>query len=108
MLYNGQQTSLPNESDNKKPVEQKKLTEQKKSTEQSKPTEQKKDSRSFGNKKDNTRSPAPETKKETNKDENSNDARDKAYKNKNKARFGNHNRKAQRDRKMTKAGPPPA
>ena len=106
MLYNGQQTSLPNESDNKKPVEQKKLTEQKKSTEQSKPTEQKKDNRSSGNKKDNTRFPAPETK--TNKDENSNDARDKAYKNKNKARFGNHNRKAQRDRKMTKAGPPPA
>lgn len=35
------------------------------------------------------------------------ESKDRAYKDKNKARFGNHNRKAQRDKKLAKAGPPP-
>jgi hypothetical protein len=34
------------------------------------------------------------------------EAKDRAYKDKNKARFGNHNRKTQRDKKLAKtAGP---
>lgn len=36
------------------------------------------------------------------------EAKDRSYKDKNKARFGNHNRKAQRDKKVAKAGPPPS
>ncbi|KAI8082593.1 uncharacterized protein B0P05DRAFT_570822 [Gilbertella persicaria] len=36
------------------------------------------------------------------------EARDRAYKDKNKARYGNHNRKAGRDKKIAKAGPPPS
>jgi hypothetical protein len=36
------------------------------------------------------------------------EAKDHAYKDKNKARFGNHNRKIQRDKKAAKAGPPPS
>jgi hypothetical protein len=36
------------------------------------------------------------------------EARDKAYKDKNKARFGNHNRKANRDKKIAKTAPPPS
>ncbi|KAL9536872.1 hypothetical protein MBANPS3_012297 [Mucor bainieri] len=36
------------------------------------------------------------------------DSKERAYKDKNKARFGNHNRKAQRDKKVAKAGPPPS
>lgn len=38
----------------------------------------------------------------------SSEAKDKAYKNKNKARFGNHNRKANRDKKIAKTAPPPS
>ncbi|KAL7319497.1 hypothetical protein PS15m_002626 [Mucor circinelloides] len=34
------------------------------------------------------------------------ESKERAYKDKNKARFGNHNRKAQRDKKVAKAGPP--
>lgn len=34
--------------------------------------------------------------------------KDHSYKEKNKARFGNHNRKTMRDRKINKAGPPPS
>jgi hypothetical protein len=33
--------------------------------------------------------------------------KDRAYKDKNKARFGNHNRKAQRDKKIAKTAPAP-
>ncbi|KAG2214411.1 hypothetical protein INT47_000967 [Mucor saturninus] len=36
------------------------------------------------------------------------EAKDRSYKDKNKARFGNHNRKANRDKKVAKAGPPPS
>ncbi|KAF1799245.1 hypothetical protein V8B55DRAFT_1361949 [Mucor lusitanicus] len=36
------------------------------------------------------------------------ESKERAYKDKNKARFGNHNRKAQRDKKVAKAGPPPS
>lgn len=36
------------------------------------------------------------------------EARDRAYKDKNKARFGNHNRKANRDKKVAKTAPPPS
>ncbi|CAO3634313.1 unnamed protein product [Mucor hiemalis] len=46
-------------------------------------------------KKENKRPPISETK-------------DRAYKDKNKARFGNHNRKANRDKKIAKTAPPPS
>lgn len=36
------------------------------------------------------------------------ETKDHAYKNKNKARFANHNRKAQKSKKLAKAGPPPS
>lgn len=36
------------------------------------------------------------------------EAKDRTFKNKNKAKVGNHNRKANRDKKIAKAGPPPA
>lgn len=37
-----------------------------------------------------------------------NENKDRAYREKNKARFGNHNRKAMRNKKISKAGPPPS
>ncbi|ORE06779.1 hypothetical protein BCV72DRAFT_118389 [Rhizopus microsporus var. microsporus] len=37
-----------------------------------------------------------------------NESKDRAYREKNKARFGNHNRKAMRSKKISKAGPPPS
>ncbi|CEP12670.1 hypothetical protein [Parasitella parasitica] len=36
------------------------------------------------------------------------EAKGRAYKDRNKARYGNHNRKTQRDKKIAKAGPPPS
>jgi hypothetical protein len=35
------------------------------------------------------------------------ESKDRAYKDKNKARFGNHNRKAGRDKKIAKTAPAP-
>ncbi|KAI8636129.1 hypothetical protein BD408DRAFT_487096 [Parasitella parasitica] len=46
--------------------------------------------------------------KKQNKQSPLSEAKDRAYKDKNKARFGNHNRKTQRDKKVAKAGPPPS
>jgi hypothetical protein len=36
------------------------------------------------------------------------EAKDRAYKDKNKARFGNHNRKSMRDKKVAKSAPAPS